>query len=80
MLDTPCDSSALGLVTTEDFLCLCRVISHGGELMGFYQLLVLLFFVCITLFTITNRNEDLLGSEATPFIYDLPVVRLCTKP
>lgn len=48
--------------------------------MGFYQLLTLLFFMCITLFTITNMNEDLLGSEVTPFIYDLPVVRLCTKP
>lgn len=48
--------------------------------MGFYQLLTLLFFICIKLFIITSMNEDLLGSEVTPFVYDLPVVRLCTKP
>lgn len=35
VLDTPRDSSALGLVTTEHFLSLCWVISHGGQLMGF---------------------------------------------
>lgn len=45
--------------------------------MGFYQLLILLFFMCITLFAITNRNE---GSEVATFIYYLPVIRLCTKP